>query len=511
MIEAGERDNHPYIHVPALVGAALTLPQYSWGLDTVPQDHLAGRRIPVPRGRVLGGSSSVNGMVYFRGHPKDYDDWAAMGNKGWSYADVLPYFIRSEDNEEYPGSPYHGHSGPMHVSDIKNPNPLNQVFADAMSSLQFRHQSDFNGPDPEGYGLRQGAIKDGRRESGVTAFLKPAMNRPNLKVITGAVVARVLLDGKRAEGVEILVGSETQRINATREVILAGGAIGSPQMLLLSGIGDPAALRRLGVMPTYELPTVGQNYHDHIAANVQMWSENPESYGVSLKSLPRGAWNIVEYLTSRSGPFASNVFELHAVIRSMAGIDRPDLQVVFQPARRNQGPFPLPLGHGFAISIVELYPKSRGNVALSSADPRAVPLIDPKLMSASEDFDPIVRGLKLARRIFAAPAFSRYQATEFLPGPTVTEDAQLKDYIRNTAATTHHPCGSCKMGIGDDAVVTPELKVKGIEGLRVADASVFPMLIGGNTNAPVVMVAEKASDMILGKPPLPAINIIQAA
>ncbi|MFZ1992203.1 MAG: GMC family oxidoreductase N-terminal domain-containing protein [Alphaproteobacteria bacterium] len=508
LIEAGDKDSHPFIHVPALVGAALTLPQYGWGLDTVPQEHLSGRRIPIPRGRVLGGSSSVNGMVYFRGHPHDYDDWAAMGNTGWSYADVLPYFLRSEDNEQYPGSPYHGHSGPMHVSDIKNPNPLNAVFAAAMSSLQFRHQSDFNGADPEGYGLRQGAIKDGRRVSGTTAFLNPALNRPNLKVITGAVVARVVLEGKRATGVEILLGPEKQTINATREVVLSGGAIGSPQILLLSGIGDPASLRRIGIAPAHELPTVGQSYHDHIAANVQMWSQNPESYGVSLKSLPRGAWNILEYLTSRTGPFASNVFESHAIVKSTAGLDRPDLQVVFQPARRNQGPFPLPLGHGFAISVVLLYPKSRGRLTLSSSDPRAIPLIDPKLMSAPEDFDPIVRGLKLARRIFASAAFAPYQASEFLPGPNVKDDdEQLKEYIRKTSATTHHPCGSCKMGADDGATVTPELKVKGIEGLRVADASIFPMLIGGNTNAPVVMVAEKASDMILGKPPPPAVHL----
>jgi choline dehydrogenase-like flavoprotein len=508
LIEAGGKDSHPFIHVPALVGAALTLEDLSWHLDTVPQEHLGGRRVPVPRGRVLGGSSSVNGMVYFRGHPRDYDDWAAMGNSGWSYADVLPYFLRSEDNEEYPGSPYHGHSGPMHVSSIKNPNPLNSVFAAAMSSLQFRQQSDFNGPDPEGYGLRQGAIKAGRRVSGTTAFLNPTLNRPNLKVITGAVVARVTLEGNRATGVEILLGSEKQTIKASREVVLSGGAIGSPQMLMLSGIGDGAALQRLGIEPKHDLPSVGGSYHDHIAANVQMWSSKPDSYGVSIKSLPRGAWNILEYLTSRSGPFASNVFESHAIVKSTAGLDRPDLQVVFQPARRNQGPFPLPLGHGFAISVVLLYPKSRGRLTLSSSDPRAVPLIDPKLMSAAEDFDPIVRGLKLARRIFATQAFAPYQATEFLPGPNAKDDdEQLKDYIRRTAATTHHPCGSCKMGTGDDAVVTPELKVKGIDGLRVADASIFPMLIGGNTNAPVVMVAEKASDMILGKPPLPAIQL----
>jgi len=504
LIEAGAKDSHPFIRVPALVGAALTLPQYSWGLETVPQPHLNGRRIPIPRGRVLGGSSSVNGMVYFRGHPKDYDDWAAEGNRGWSWADVLPYFLRSENNTEYAGSPYHGHSGPMAVSSIRGPNPLNRVFADAMQSLQFRHCDDFNGPMPEGYGLRQGAIRDGRRESGVTAFLKPAAHRPNLNVMTEATLARIALADRRASGVDVLIGNETRHVTARREVILCGGAIGSPQMLLLSGIGDGAALQQLGIAVQHHLPAVGQNYHDHIAANVQMWTTNAQSYGISLKALPRGAWNVLQYLLARRGPFASNVFESHAILRSVPGLDRPDIQVVFQPARRNQNMFPLPLGHGFVLSIVLLHPKSRGTLTLASADPRAKPLVDPALLSAPDDIEPLVRGLKLTRRVFATPAFAPYRATEFLPGVSVDGDDAWKDYIRATAATVHHPAGSCRMGTGDDAVVTPELKVRGIDGLRVADASIFPKLMGGNTNAPVVMVAEKAADMILGNaPPAP--------
>jgi choline dehydrogenase-like flavoprotein len=499
LIEAGGEDSHPFIRVPALVGAALALKTLSWGLDTVPQDNLNGRRIPIPRGRVLGGSSSVNGMVYFRGHARDYDDWATAGNSGWSFAEVLPYFIRSEDNATYGASPYHGHQGPMRISDICNPNPLNGVFADAMRSLQFRRCDDFNGPNPEGYGLRQGAIRDGRRESGVTAFLKAAIRRPNLSVVTDALVARVVIEENRATGVDLLIGGETRRIDARREVILCGGAIGSPQMLLLSGIGDGGAMRKLGIAIRRHLPAVGENYHDHVAANVQMWTTNSQSSGISLKALPRGAWNVLQYLAARKGPFASNVFESHALLRSTAGLDRPDIQVVFQPARRNQGTFPLPLGHGFALSIVLLHPKSRGHVTLESADPRASPLIDPGLLSAPDDFEPLVRGLKLARRVFAAPAFAAYRATEFLPGPSVADDTELKDYIRATAATVHHPAGACRMGIDDKAVVTPELKVRGIDGLRVADASIFPALMGGNTNAPVVMVAEKAADMILGK------------
>lgn len=500
LIEAGPKDSHPFIHVPALVGAALTLKHLSWGLETVPQENLNGRRIPIPRGRLLGGSSSVNGMVYFRGHRRDYDDWAAAGNSGWSFAELLPYFIRSENNETFDASPYHGHQGPMHVSDIQGPNPLNAVFAEAMRSLQFRHCDDFNGPDPEGYGLRQGAIRGGCRESSVTAFLKPAVERRNMTVMTNTTVARVAIEDKRATGIDLLVGSETRRVEARREVIACGGTIGSPQMLLLSGIGDGDKLQELGIAVRHHLPAVGENYHDHVAANVQMWTTNPQSYGISLKALPRGAWNVLQYLAARKGPFASNVFESHALLRSTAGLDRPDIQVVFQPARRNRGTFPLPLGHGFVLSIVLLHPKSRGHLTLESADPRAAPLIDPALLSAPEDFAPLVRGLKLARRVFAAPAFAPYRATEFLPGASVESDVELEDYVRATAATVHHPAGTCRMGIDDNAVVTPELKVRGIEGLRVADASIFPTLMGGNTNAPVVMVAEKAADMILGRP-----------
>ena len=507
LIEAGGRDSHPFIQVPALVGAALTLKQLSWGLETVPQENLKGRRIPVPRGRVLGGSSSINGMVYFRGHPRDYDDWAAAGNTGWSWAEVLPYFLRSENNSEYPGSPYHGHAGPMHVSDVKRPNPLNAVFAEAMQTLQFRHCDDFNGPNPEGFGLRQGAIRNGRRESGVTAFLKPAIGRANLTVLTEATLARVVIEDHRATGVDVLIGSETRRVEARREVILCGGAVGSPQMLLLSGIGDGAALQKLGIAVEQHLPGVGANYHDHIAANVQMWTDNAQSYGISVKAFPRGVWNVLQYLLARQGPFASNVFESHAILRSTAGLERPDIQVVFQPARRNQNLFPLPIGHGFVISIVLLHPKSRGTLTLKSPDPHALPLIDPALLSVPEDAEPLVRGLKLARRVFATPAFALYKATEFLPGGAIDSDAQLEDYVRATAATVHHPAGSCRMGVGDDAVVTPELKVRGIEGLRVADASIFPKLMGGNTNAPVVMVAEKAADMILGKAPPAPLNL----
>jgi choline dehydrogenase-like flavoprotein len=446
-------------------------------------------------------------MVYIRGNPKDYDDWAATGNRGWSYREVLPYFVRSENNEAFDGSPYHGKGGPMNVISIKRPNALNTAFLEAMHSLQYRHNDDFNGADTEGYGLRQGAIRGGRRESGVTAFLRPAMNRPNLSVLTRALVTRVVIENRRATGVEIQLGGETRRVGARREIIVSGGSIGSPQILMLSGIGDAAALQALGIPVNHNLPGVGANYHDHVASSVQMVTSNSTSYGISLKALPRGAWSIFEYLLLRQGPFASNVFESHAFVKSTNGLDRPDTQVVFQPARRNQSTFPLPLGHGYNISVVLLYPKSRGRIALSSPDPCAAPIIDPNILSVPEDFEPLVRGLRLARRILATPAFACYKGTEFLPGPNVESDDALKNYLRATTATVFHPAGSCRMGVDDAAVVTPELKVRGVDGLRVADASIFPRLMGGNPNAPVVMVAEKAADMILGRSPLAPLQL----
>ena len=502
LLEAGGRDRHPFIHVPALVGAAIGTPSLGWGYWTAPQAHLDGRRLPTPRGRVLGGSSSLNGMAYNRGHPKDYDDWAAMGCEGWSYCEVLPYFTRSENNEDYEASPFHGKGGELNVTHMDRVNPMNASFLRAMGEMQFRQTSDFNGPDPEGYGLRQGNIRKGRRESTATAFLRPALGRPNLQVLTDAPARRIMVENGRATGVEIGGAGGVRTIGARREVILAGGAMGSPQLLLLSGIGDGMALKGLGIEVVRDLPAVGENYHDHPAVLLQMLMNDASSYGISWKALPRGAWNVLEYLLARTGPFASNVFETTAFLRISPGLDRPDVQFVFQPARRNQSSFPLPIGHGFVMSTVLLYPKSRGRLTLDSADPAAAPIIDPNLFAAPEDFEPLLRALRISRRLFASPAFARYRAKEFLPGQAAASDEDLIAYVRRSAATVHHPCGTCRMGADKDSVVDPQLRVRGVEGLRVADASVFPRLVGGNTNAPVIMVAEKAADMILGRPAL---------
>ena len=498
LVEAGGNDRHPFIQVPAFVAAAISRPSLNWRFLTVPQPALDNRRIPLPRGRVVGGSGSINGMVYFRGQPRDFDDWAAMGNPGWSYHEVLPYFIRSENNDSYKGSPYHGRSGPIRVSHVARPNPLIPAFLEAMHELGFKYCEDFNGPDPEGYGKRQGTIRDGRRDSTAVAYLRPARARGDLEVRTDSLVTRVVIENGRAVGIEVERGGQVQHLHARREVVVCAGTVQSPQILMLSGIGDGEALRACGIETVHHLPGVGANYHDHLAAGILMEMSNSESYGISLRAAPRGAWNVLEYAFFRRGPLASNVFEANAFVRSAPDRDRPDLQIVFQPARRNPGTFPFPLGHGFALSVVHLYPRSRGHVSLAGPDPHLPPAVDPNLLGDPADLAPTLRGLELSRRIIAARSFARYRAVEVQPGPAVQDEAALAAYVRRSAYTVHHPVGSCRMGTDANAVVDPVLRVRGVEGLRVVDASVFPRILGGNTNAAVVMVAEKAADLMLG-------------
>jgi choline dehydrogenase-like flavoprotein len=508
LIEAGgARDRHPFIQVPALVGAAIGRRSLVWGLMTEPQPGLGGRSVPLPRGRVVGGSGSINGMAYFRGQPQDYDDWSAAGNAGWSWAEVLPYFIRSENNLDHRGSPWHGEAGPIHVTHIPRPNPLNHVFLDAFATVGgYPACTDFTGPRPEGYGLRQGTIHRGRRDSSAAAFLRPALSRPNLRLVPRALVTRVLLDGTRATGLAALIDGEPQELRASRETLLCAGAFQSPQLLMLSGIGDPEELETHGIAVRHALRGVGRDLHDHPAAPILRETSNTLSYGLSLPTLPRSAWNLAQYLFARSGPLASNVFESTAFIRSHAGADRPDLQIVFQPARRNPHPFPLPLGHGYAISAVNLYPRSRGRLRLASRDPRALPRIDLNLLGDADDLKPILAGIKLGRRLLDAAPFERFRAKEIAPGPAALDDAALEAYIRRTAATVHHPVSSCRMGRDELAVVDDQLRVRGLDALRVVDASVFPSIVGGNTNAPVVMVAEKAADLLRGRPAPPPLS-----
>lgn len=511
LIEAGGSGRSPFVDIPGAIVLAQRTERLNWRFQTVPQPQLNGRCIPVPRGRGLGGSGLINGMVYFRGHPRDYDDWAAAGATGWSFREVLPYFCRSEDNEAFAESALHGRGGPIRVRPISAPNRLNFAFLEAMRSLGYPVREDPNGAEPEGAGLRQVSIRGGIRETTARALLRPARQRRNLRVLTDARVTRLLLDGRRAAGVEAQTAQGRITITAHREVVLSAGAIQSPQLLLLSGIGDGAHLQQLGIPVRHHLPGVGRNLHDHLASPVHMSTRESSSYGMSWRALPRNLLNVAEYALLRSGPLANNIFESAAFVRTTPGLDRPDVQLVFQSARRPSPRLPFPVGHGFAISPVGLYPRSRGSVRLASADPLAPPLIDPNLLAAAEDAGPLLRGLRLARRILATPAFARYRAAETAPGPQVQDDDALLAYVRAQAYTVHHPVSSCRMGHDQLAVVDAALRVIGLDGLRVADASVFPSIIGGNTNAAVMMIAEKAADLIRGRPPLPPAQLADAA
>lgn len=500
LLEAGGPARHPYIQVPALVGAAIMHRGLTWGLSTEPQAALNNRRIPLPRGRVVGGSGSINGMAYHRGHPKDYDGWAAAGNAGWSWQEVLPYFRLSENNADRRDVGVHGVDGAIHVTFIPKPNPLNQAFLDAFAAVGgYPTCDDFTGLDPEGYGLRQGTIHRGRRDSSARALLMPALQRPNLTLLTRAVVTGIRIEAGRASGVDVSAAGGQRSVLASREVLLCAGAIHSPQLLMLSGIGPAPHLESLGIRVKADLGGVGANYHDHPAVAVALEMRNTTSYGLSWRTLPRALWNLAEYALARRGPLASNVFESTAFIRSCAGADRPDIQIAFQPARRNPHTFPLPLGHGFALSVVNLYPRSRGEVRLMSSDPWMKPRVSPNILADPEDSAPLLRGLHLARKLCDTPAFAPYKAIEVRPGRSTQSDAELLAYLREATGTAHHPVGSCRMGIDAMAVVDPYLRVRGIDGLRVVDAAVFPGIVGGNTNAPIVMVAEKAADLITGR------------
>lgn len=501
LVEAGGSELHPFINIPAAVGAAIMSERFGWGLTTTPQQALNNRVIPLPRGKVLGGSGSINGMAYYRGHRRDYDDWAAAGNSGWGYDDLLPYFLRSEHNEHYGDSHYHRRGGPMAVNFIKRPNKLCSMFNSAMADLGFQHCQDFNVAEPEGYGYRQGTIAKGQRVSTASAYLRPVMQRPNLRVLTHTMTRRLVIEQGRAVAVEIQTADGIRTLRAEREIIVSAGTFHSPHILLHSGIGDSSELRAAGITPVHHLPGVGRNLTDHPATYVAMDTQDSTSYGLSWRASLRDLWNGLEYLVARAGPLGSNLFETNAYIKTSPELDRPDMQVVFQPARRNVKPFPLPLGHGYAISLVCLYPQSRGTVKVSSNDPLSKPLIDPALGSAQQDIDTLVSGVKLARRILGHDSFANHHAHERLPGASVQSDSELEAYVRNTLATVHHPGSTCRMGTDAEAVVDHQLKVHGIAALRVVDASIYPRLVGANTNASVVAIAEKAADMLVSPKP----------
>jgi choline dehydrogenase len=509
LIEAGARDRNPLIHIPAATVALIRHKTLNWNFLTTPQKDAANRNIQIPRGKTLGGSSSINGMVYMRGHPFDYDDWAAAGNPGWSYPEVLPYFRRSENNETHGGDEFHGQGGLLNVSDLERRNPLTEVFLEATDSLQLPRRTDFNAEDNEGFGYRQVTIKRGRRHSTSVAFLKPARNRRNLTVITDGQVDKVTIAGKRATGVELVIGERRERIAANREVIVTAGAIGSPMVLLRSGIGPVEELARNGISVVHALPGIGRNLQDHAAVAITTTSPSAITYALSWRALPWLTMNAIKYAFTSRGFFAGNMIEGGGFLKTDPRLDRTDMQYGFMPGLRNARGGIVGAGHGYTVSAMMLRPKSRGTVALSSSAPDARPLIDPRFFSAEEDLEVMLKGTKMARRMMDTPAFAKWRGREIRPGVDIQTDDQLRQFVRDTASTVYHPVGTCKMGPAQDleAVVDPELRVHGLQGLRVVDASIMPVIIGGNTNAPTIMIAEKAADMILGKAPPPAAQV----
>ncbi|HWM48280.1 MAG TPA: GMC family oxidoreductase N-terminal domain-containing protein [Xanthobacteraceae bacterium] len=495
LIEAGPPDRSPFIHVPLGMVRLGTHPTLRWHDVTVPQEHAGGRAILMPHGRTLGGSSAINGMVYMRGHPRDYDEWAAMGNAGWSYDDVLPYFRRSEHNETFRDPKFHGQGGELNVT---MPAPLNgmvEVLLAAAQQLQIPLRDDFNGGEQDGFGLRQVTQKNGRRVTAATAFLDPVRGRRNLKVVTGAQAERVIVRDGRAIGVMLVRDDHRELLRARREVVLCAGAISSPLILMRSGLGPASELQRHGVEVVRDLPGVGANLQDHVAAGVKWSSRSARPYGISLRALPAIAWGALEYALFRRGLFTSNIMQAGGFVRTDPALARPDIQFSFMPALRNARGGPT-LGHGYLLNAFLLRPKSRGSVRLSGPSLAHAPLIDPKFLSEPDDVAVLLRGVKLARRILAAPAFAPYGKAELSPGPQVSDDRALEQVIRATAATAYHPAGTCRMGDDPQAVVDPQLRVHGVAGLRVADGSVMPTIVGANTNAPIIMIGEKAADLI---------------
>ena len=504
LIEAGGPDRNPFVHIPLGVGVALENPRIIWRDWTTKQSEAAQRQIYIPHGKVRGGSSSINGMVYMRGHPLDFDDWARAGNPGWSFREVLPYFKKSENNEDFGDSDplYHGKGGLLNVRNVDSYNPLVDIMCEAAVSMQMPLTRDFNSAQQEGFGRRQATIRNGRRASTATAFLNPARQRPNLTEILNATVDRVTFTGRRATGIVLRTGTQPRLLKVRREVIICGGTVNSPLILKRSGIGAAAELRRHGIEVVHELPGVGRNFQDHISTLVQHLSPTTIPYGISWRTIPWGAWNVMKYILFRRGMLANNVIHAGGFVRTDPSLDRPDIQFILVPAHRVPGGSS-GFGHGYALVTVVLRPKSRGEVLLSSPDPNAPPQVEARFLSDSDDLELLLRGFKLSLELLAKPAWDRVRGEELRPGVHVRSDESLRQYIRESCGTAFHPVGTCRMGSDPEAVVDPQLRVHGVEGLRVVDASVMPTLIGGNTNAPTIMIAEKAADMIRGRPPLP--------
>lgn len=491
LVEAGEPDRKTEIGVPVAF-SKLFKTELDWAYSTQPQPELAGRRLFWPRGKVLGGCSSINAMIYIRGHRADYDGWAAAGNSGWSYEEVLPVFRRSEDlaTEVEVDEGFHGRGGPLRVEDLRSPNPMSSAFVAAAIESGHRRNDDFNGAEQAGVGFYHVTQKRGKRWSAASAFLRPALGRPNLEVWTGALATRVLLDGSRAVGVEVVRDGALHRVEADR-VVVCGGAVNSPHLLLLSGIGSVAGLERAGVAVAHELPGVGENLHDHLI--VIMGWESTEAVSLA-RAESLGA--LAKFLLRRRGPLTSNVGEAGGFVRVAAGANEaPDLQFHFAPAHfRNHG-FDNPPGHGLSVGPTLVRPRSRGRLWLASSDPWRPPLLDPGYLTSAEDLDLLVAGVERALEIVGQEPLARYRRPGGDWAPALDVDS-IRDFVRQGSETLYHPVGTCRMGDDEMAVVDASLAVRGIEGLWVADASIMPTIVNGNTNAPTILIGEKAAEYL---------------
>jgi choline dehydrogenase-like flavoprotein len=505
LLEAGGRGDSLAVRMPA--GTVALVPGWlkinNWALWTTPQPGLKGRRGFQPRGKALGGSSAINAMLYVRGHRRDYDSWAEQGCAGWSWDEVLPFFRKAENNV-WGADEVHGGAGPLQVSDQQSPRPITRAFLEAASQRQFRLRRDFNDGDNEGFGLFQvtqfhDEKRRGERCSAAAAYLHPVMGqRPNLTVITGARAQKIIFDGKRATGVRYRVGGEDRQIEAGREIVLCAGAFGTPHLLQLSGVGRPEDISPHGVAMVHESPGVGQNLQDHLDFILTWKTRDRDNFGFGVGAAARLLPHALAWRRDGGGMLATPFAEGAGFLKTAPGLDLPDAQMHFVIGIVDNHARRLHWGNGFCLHVCALYPHSRGRVFLESADPLAAPGIDPCFLSDRRDLETLIRAARIARDIVMTPPLSHYCDEELFGVRDGMTDAQWEDHIRSRADTIYHPVGTCRMGVDDSAVVDPQLRVRGLEGLRIVDASVMPTLIGGNTNAPTIMIAEKAADMIGG-------------
>ncbi|WP_417268515.1 GMC family oxidoreductase [Celeribacter baekdonensis] len=496
LIEAGGKDRSPFIHIPLGLAVLARLKGYNWNDHTAPDPALNDRRLFWPRGRTLGGSSSINAMIYMRGHPQDYRAWAQAAGDAWDWPRVFALFKRLERNAQISDA-YHGTDGPLCVSDLRSPNPLSHAFVRAGVEAGYAERRDFNGADQEGVGLFQVTQKNGKRFSAARAFLDPVRGRANVTLLTGEQVSRVLFKGTETHGVALR--DREIFLNPGGEVILSAGAIKSPHLLMLSGIGPGDMVRAQGIEVRHDAPEVGQNLADHLDITVMSKARDRLPIGIAPTYVPRALRAAVAFGRKRGGELTSNVAEAGGFVRSDPDQPRPNLQFHFIPAYLRDHGRKTSFGYGMTLHVCDLLPKSRGRITLASPDPRAAPVIDAGYLSHPEDVATLLSGLKIARSVMAASALAKHVASEVLPGATLQSDVALIADIRARSETIYHPVGTCRMGMDESSVVDPQARVRGVSGLRVVDASIMPQIIAGNTNAPTMMIAENVADMILDR------------